>query len=352
MEWLSELIGIKIGLAVSDPVLRTATRASADRLLSKTAGYKEAHHELGRHILEEFGLEGTVKAGRGIVSGVYDRVGDAELAIRASAFVHARIHNPRNVERVEDGFARQADAWRQAWHLMEGVGLAEGLQIPTSYVEPVLSRELISEALRIYGSEMRQAVSETIEEMNFRVSRNPVTYTDQRYWADVIELADLFESESATASCGRFFDQRFINYLASNYEEIGSVNWRKFEALVAEYFHRSGYEVQLGAGRNDNGVDVRVWESGVSPDDSPPTIIIQRKREKRKISKVVVKALAEDVRWEKSKKGMLVATVDWSPGAREVAKTRSFPLEEVNGEAVHRWLREMRSAGNGLWIPE
>ncbi|WP_078870885.1 restriction endonuclease [Streptomyces caatingaensis] len=339
LEWLTELISVKIGLAVSDSALRTSTRTSATRLLSKRAGYKEAYEKLGRHTLEEFGLDGTVKAGRGIIPGVHDRVGDLSLAVRASAFVHARLHRPRDIEREEKSF------------LLEGISPgAASIHIPITRVEPARARELISEAQRKHGAELRKAVSDTIEEMNFRVSRNLVIPSDERRWPDVIELAELFESESVTASCGRFFDQRFVNYLANNYEEIGSVNWRKFEALVAEYFHRAGYEVQLGAGRNDNGVDVRVWESGTGIDESPPTVIIQCKREKRKISKVVIKALAEDVRWEKAKKGMLVATVDWSPGAREVAKTRSFPLEEVNGDAVHRWLREMRSMGSGLWI--
>ncbi|NIY65562.1 hypothetical protein SMALB_3565 [Streptomyces malaysiensis] len=175
---------------------------------------------------------------------------------------------------------------------------------------------------------------------------------NEKFWPDALELAELFNSESATASCGRFFDQRFVNYLASNYEEIGSVNWRKFEALVAEHFHRAGFEVQLGPGRNDGGVDIRVWESGVNADDSPPTMIIQCKREKRKITKVVIKALAEDVRWEKAQQGLLVATSDWLPGAREVVKTRSYPVVEVNRDAVHGWLRDMRSVGSGLWIPE
>ncbi|BFO23145.1 hypothetical protein SHKM778_95330 (plasmid) [Streptomyces sp. KM77-8] len=81
-------------------------------------------------------------------------------------------------------------------------------------------------------------------------------------------------------------------------------------------------------------------------------MIVQCKRERLKISKVVVKALAADVAWEHARTGMLVATVDWSPGAREVVRTRSYPVQEVNGEAVRSWLKAMQSSDTGLWLPQ
>ncbi|EFD66088.1 conserved hypothetical protein [Streptomyces lividans TK24] len=170
-------------------------------------------------------------------------------------------------------------------------------------------------------------------------------------WRDSLALAELFDSESTTATYGKFFDQRFIDYLAANFDQIGEINWRKFEALTAEYFDRQGYEVELGAGRNDNGVDLRIWESGTRGDDSAPTIIVQCKREKQKIQKVVVKALAADVRWEGAEQGLLVATADWLLGAREVVKTRSYPVSEVNRTALKEWLIGMRTSGSGLWLP-
>jgi restriction system protein len=88
------------------------------------------------------------------------------------------------------------------------------------------------------------------------------------------------------------------------------------------------------------------------PSPWPPTLIIQCKRERRKIGKVVVKALAADVEWEGAQQGLLVATAEWSPGVRELVKTRNYPVAEVNHDALQRWLVEMRGPGSGLWLPQ
>ncbi|MGW5333000.1 restriction endonuclease [Streptomyces bauhiniae] len=95
---------------------------------------------------------------------------------------------------------------------------------------------------------------------------------------------------------------------------------------------------------------MRIWEKGT--DRAPATlIIVQCKRERRKIEKVVLKALAADVKWNGAAKGPLVATTDWSPDARAVARTRAYPVEEVNGDAVTAWERAMRTAGAGTTLP-
>ena len=107
---------------------------------------------------------------------------------------------------------------------------------------------------------------------------------------DIIHLDDLFRSEGLPDQQGVYFDQRYIDFLNRNFDQIDDVNWRKFEALTAEYFSRQGFQVDIGPGRNDDGVDLRVWPSMDSP-DKPPAIIVQCKRQKAAICKVVVKAL-------------------------------------------------------------
>ena len=93
---------------------------------------------------------------------------------------------------------------------------------------------------------------------------------------------------------GSFFDQRYIDYLHRNFEDIDRVNWRKFEGLTGEYFGRQGFRVEMGPGRGDDGVDVRVWP-GRESSESPPAIIIQCKRQRQAVSKVIVKSLYADV---------------------------------------------------------
>jgi restriction system protein len=347
LEWLAELVGIRIGLAVTEVELARIVR---EAMLNFTiSDYKQVNDVFGRYALERLGLRGAIAARDGVIPRVCAKVGDEELAARAIAFMMERVLRPGVVSKECAMPGEGSDLVVQA---REGRYLA-GVHIPQlEYgIREVDGRECVAEALRLYGQEVADAVASVIDEMQFRAARSPIVLGVRRSWDGVLDLSELFSSESVMASYGRFFDQRFVNYLASNYDAIGSIHWRKFEGLVAEYFHRAGFQVEIGPGRNDNGVDIRVWEKSLATDVSPPTLLIQCKRVRREIDKVVVKALAADVEWEGAQQGLLVATADWSPGAREVVRTRSYRVAEVNRSAVWQWLEDMRATGNGLWYP-
>ncbi|HCT6324871.1 TPA: restriction endonuclease [Morganella morganii] len=168
-------------------------------------------------------------------------------------------------------------------------------------------------------------------------------------WKSPIELRGLFESESLDAMYGRFIDQRYLNYLSINTEKLGSIHWRQFEALTAEYFERKGYKVEIGSGRNDGGIDVRVWNPNANTSD-PPVQLIQCKRTKSKIDKVLVKSLWADVINENAKGGIIVTTSSFSPGARDVCKARKYPVREINRQKVIQWLNELRRIGRGVFM--
>lgn len=170
-------------------------------------------------------------------------------------------------------------------------------------------------------------------------------------WEEPIQLKDLFESESLDVMYGRFIDQRYINYLSNNPEKLTTIHWRKFEALTAEYFEQQGYKVEIGSGRNDGGVDVRIWDTEQNP-SSPPVQIIQCKRTKSRIDKVLVKSLWADILDENAKGGIIVTTSSFSPGAREVCRARKYPIKEVNREKVIQWLHELRKTGKGVFMGE
>lgn len=74
-----------------------------------------------------------------------------------------------------------------------------------------------------------------MELLNARLMVSPWAKVRRRKWSDVIDLKDLFVSEDVQATYGEFFDQRFIDFLAQNFAEVDRVNWRKFEALTAEW---------------------------------------------------------------------------------------------------------------------
>ncbi|MFD9224845.1 restriction endonuclease [Streptomyces sp. NPDC060064] len=347
LEWLGELVGIRLGLAVTeDELARIVREAMQDFPISD---YKQVNEVFGRRALERLGLRGAISAGGGVIARVREGVGDGELAVRAIAFMMERIVRP-GVASKECGMpgagSDLVDDYRQGRYL-------DAVHIPQlEYgIRDVDASECVAEALRLHGRAFAAAVAVVVDEMRHGAARSPIVLGVRHRWERILDLAELFSSESVMASYGKFFDQRFVNYLAANYEAIGAIHWRKFEGLVAEYFDRQGFRVEIGPGRNDNGVDIRVWEDSPSAGASPPTMLIQCKRVRREIDKVVVKSLAADVVWEGAQQGLLVATADWSPGAREVVHTRSYQVAEVNRAALQTWLEDMRVSGNGIWYP-
>ncbi|WP_181281603.1 restriction endonuclease [Aeromonas veronii] len=129
------------------------------------------------------------------------------------------------------------------------------------------------------------------------------------------------------------------------------MNWRKFEALTAEYFERSGYRVEIGEGRNDGGVDIRVWGQ-VDNKSLAPVTLVQCKRTKSKIDKVLVKSLWADVVDENASSGVIVTTSYFSPGASQVCKARKYPIREANRDTVMSWLKELKKTGRGVFMGE
>lgn len=208
--------------------------------------------------------------------------------------------------------------------------------------------ELKRDAQSRYGALGVQVLEELREAAQLDTHLSP--WGSQRWveWRDVLDLAELSNSESVSAMHGTFFDQRFIGYLARDVARIDTMNWRKFEALIAERFVRLGLRVELGPGRGDDGVDIRVWGA----DDASALTIIQCKRQQSDVSQVIVKALASDVGWTGADHGLLVTSTRAAPSAKRVIETRSYPVRVVERDAIAQWLAEMSQPSTGLWMPD
>lgn len=189
-----------------------------------------------------------------------------------------------------------------------------------------------------------RALAELMIEFDRFHNHNPHNIFRWQSWNNIVNLSDLF-NEHQKVGQGEFFDQRFINYLSKNKNKLGEIHWRKFEELIAECFTRFGYKVELGPGSNDDGVDIRAWDKNNA---TSPEFLIQCKRQKEKINKVTIKALYADVLHESAKRGLLVTTSEFSIGAAKTINAREYPIEEVNGEMVKRWLLKLRTPGTGI----
>ena len=168
-------------------------------------------------------------------------------------------------------------------------------------------------------------------------------------WEDTVQLRDLFLSESLETQYGTFFDQRFVDYLAQNFGRVDEIHWRKFEGLAGEFFKREGFQVEMGPGRGDGGVDIRVWAPA---DDAgkPPLILVQCKRQRDKVSQVVLKALWADVSDEGAQSGLIVTTSSLTPSAKTVRKARGYPIGAVERRTLQDWIKQLRSPGTGTFL--
>jgi len=187
--------------------------------------------------------------------------------------------------------------------------------------------------------------------LNADQHRSPMSHFRSTEWKDIAELAELFRSEKLNTPHGKFLDQRFVDFLSHNFESIDQINWRKFEGLTCEFFEKMGFRVEIGEGRDDGNVDARIW-SPAKPEAGPPLMIVQCKREKAKVGKVVVKALYADVTHENAELGLIVTTSALSPGARNVCTARSYPVVEANRQTSKRWISAMRTPYSGIFLGE
>ena len=198
-----------------------------------------------------------------------------------------------------------------------------------------------------YGKIGLKIAMEKLEKINRGLHLSPHSSLRYTAWENTETLDSLFSGSTTKPKQGEFIDQRFIDYLSKNFARIEEIHWRKFEELTAEYFKRAGFLVELGPGQNDDGVDVRIWKTDQNTDQAPHCII-QCKRQKQKVEKVVVKGLFADIHFENANYGLIVTTSELSPGARKTIAVRGYPIEEVNKKALAAWLTELRTPGSGI----
>jgi restriction system protein len=212
------------------------------------------------------------------------------------------------------------------------------VRLPTPDLSPFIKR-----AGELYGPLGTDVAAEYERGVARYLVRSPWLQTRHIDWKDERELADLFKSEKLESMHGQFFDQRFIDYLAKNFEdEIDDIHWRQFEGMAAEHFGREGFRVELGPGRNDDGVDLRVFPAKADP-TLPPMIIVQCKRERRKIGKSLVKAVWADTVHEKADSGLIVTTSSLSPGAETLRTARAYPVDAIDRPKLRAWIEAMKS---------
>ncbi|GAB3976006.1 hypothetical protein GCM10028806_34840 [Spirosoma terrae] len=159
-------------------------------------------------------------------------------------------------------------------------------------------------------------------------------------WDGITSLSNLFNMEVKPVRDDDFLDQKFLDYLAVNGKDIENIHWRNFERFCAQYFKKEGYEVVLGPGTNDGGVDIRVFDL---EDKTKPSLLIQCKRYKdeNKISIETVKAFYTDVLFEGAKNGLIATTGFISKGGKKVCDIRDYNITFAEKSSIENWAKNM-----------
>lgn len=197
-------------------------------------------------------------------------------------------------------------------------------------------------AMEGYGKRGLDMAMSVIKGVNRQLHISPYGNIRAIDWKDTAELRELFASESLDTMYGKFLDQRFIDYLGQNFEKIGEIHWRKFEGLAGEFFEREGFRVDLGPGRNDDGIDLRVYPKEIA-EEVPPLIIVQCKRQKEKVGKTLLKSVYADVLHERAQSGLIVTSSYISPGAETMREARQYPVTTADRDTLRAWVAKMRS---------
>jgi restriction system protein len=212
---------------------------------------------------------------------------------------------------------------------------------------PIDQRLALAVIRERHGTDGAKIVQEYEEMLQLYLHGSIISSFRRIQWTNVEELRLLFADENESPAHGTYLDQRFVDYLEKQADGLESMHWRNFERLTAEFFHREGYKVELGKGVDDDGVDVRVWRDETS---EAPMVLVQCKRQKQKVGKIIVKALWADVLAENAEYGLVVTTSALQPGAAKTCIARGYRIEQANRAAIKTWLEKLRSPGTGAFL--
>ena len=92
-----------------------------------------------------------------------------------------------------------------------------------------------------------------------------------------------------------------------------------------------------------------MWDSA-DDEGKPPLILVQCKRQKDKVSQVILKALWADVLDEEARSGLIVTTSALAPSAETVRKARAYPINSVERPTLEAWIEQLRTPGTGTFL--
>ncbi len=139
-------------------------------------------------------------------------------------------------------------------------------------------------------------------------------------------------------------NEELYDHFGKTPDRLQALDWRDFEKLVAALLESQGYEVELGPGSNDGGVDIRLLQR--DPVGDILTLVqVKRYRTDRRIRLDAVQALHGAMTAEGAPRSMFVTTSEYAVSARKFANRHNVPMTFHTSDDVQQWCRD---AHNGI----
>jgi hypothetical protein len=133
-------------------------------------------------------------------------------------------------------------------------------------------------------------------------------------------------------------------HFAKRPDDLYHLHWRDYEIILAEIFKTQGFEVELGPGRGDDGIDIKLLQR--DPIGDILTLVQAKKNStENKIDLTRVQALYGAQVAFGAQAAMFVTTSSYAPVAQRFAARENVKMDLVTSNHVAAW---SRNASDGI----
>lgn len=170
------------------------------------------------------------------------------------------------------------------------------------------------------------------------------------YWENAFALISQFDltekhDGSTILQITSAVNDSLIEHLLKHPIDLQSMKPRTFEELIAELFHRFGFDVELTRSTRDGGYDIiAIGNNQIAA--SKYLIECKRYAEAKKVGIQPVRSLYGVVQDERATKGILVTTSSFTSPAEDFFERNRWVLEGRAFEDIKNWLRQYQHLNN------
>lgn len=162
---------------------------------------------------------------------------------------------------------------------------------------------------------------------------------------DQQEFSDFFQWQWVCSLVEEDFHdiyEEIYDHFSNDPARLEALQWRQFERLLASISRNQGYGVELGPGRGDGGVDIKLLQRDPIGD---VLTFVQAKRYSphRKITLEPVLALHGASVASGATNSLFVTTSEYLPSAREFAARENVQMDLYTSADVVDWCRQSRN---------